>query len=215
MKGQWTFNTGVAETFDEIAQTNIPNYEPVIQQCVDIALSAFPDKEKTRIIDVGSATGYTLERLRATGYKEVFGVDNSPSMLGRSRVQENLILSQTFPKEHGPFDIVIANWTLHFVDEREAYLRDIYHSLNPGGLLILSDKMLSSTLTHQKYHDFKRSKGLSEEYIHEKAAAIEGVLTPRPCSWYQETLANIGFTDIEIINALWCFNTLLCRVKEL
>ena len=52
-------------------------------------------------------------------------------MLARSFDKATLIESEQFPAEHGPFDVVIANWVLHFIDEREQYLEDIKQSL-PG-----------------------------------------------------------------------------------
>jgi len=208
--GDWKFDDSVAAGFDTIARTNIPHYEDVIDKCVMIAEAAFPDKTKARIIDVGSAKGHTLERFRKAGYENVFGVDSSAAMLAQSSVKENLIHSETFPKQHGPFDMVVANWTLHFIPERNRYLRDIRDSLSENGILVLSEKMQSSDFVHARYHDFKRYMGVSEQDIAAKEAAIEGVLVPYPLEWYIDTLREHGFSHIEIIDAAWCFKTILC-----
>ena len=210
-RGKWKFDDKVASQFDAIARTNIPNYESVLEKCVMIAKATFPDTEHARIIDVGSATGNTLQKFREAGYAQVFGVDSSKAMLARSRVKENLIHSETFPKKYGPFDLVLANWTLHFIKEREAYLHDIYDSLTEKGILVLSERMKSSDIVYKQYHTFKRSMGLSEQEIREKEAAIEGVLVPYPIEWYFETLKEIGFKKVEVIDAAWCFNTMLSR----
>ena len=208
-KGNWEFNESTAGEFDEIAHKNIPHYEEVITKAVLITERLFPHK-RARVIDVGSATGYTMERFLNAGFEDVHGVDNSESMLRQSRVQKNLIHSESFPKAHGPFHVVVANWTLHFVNEREEYLTDIFDALHEDGILFLSDKMQSSDLVHDRYHDFKRSMGLTEEQIAIKAAAIEGVLIPYPLNWYIDTLHRIGFKTVEIIDASWCFKSLLC-----
>lgn len=179
--------------------------------CVEISRAAFPDLENTSVIDVGSATGYTMQQFKDAGYRRVHGVDNSPAMLAVSRVQENLIHAATFPKDRGPFQVILANWTLHFIDEREKYLHDIFDGLGKDGIFILSEKMLTDALVHDRYHDFKRSQGMTEVEIRAKEEAIKGVLTPRPLGWYLETLKEAGFSKIEVINAHWCFNTLLCR----
>jgi tRNA (cmo5U34)-methyltransferase len=143
----------------------------------------------------------------------VWGVDNSDAMLKHSTVRENLIKSDTFPKENGPFDAIIANWTLHFIEEkkREAYLKDIYDSMNKGGVFIISDKMAGSDVSQRGYIDFKRAQGLSEEAIARKTTAVTGVLIPLPMQWYLEKLDRIGFKHIEVIDALWRFNTILAR----
>ena len=208
---KWKFDKKVAEHFDEIALTNIPHYEEVVEKCLEIAKRAFPDKKRTKIIDVGSATGYTMRKFIDQGYVHVYGVDSSESMLDKSRVKKNLILSNSFPRNEGPFHLVLANWTLHFIQGRERYISDISDSLKGGGILILSEKMSCSQLVHERYHDFKKSMGVSEKAIRTKERQLRGVLVPRPLEWYLKTLRKSGFKSIEIIDSAWCFNTLLCR----
>lgn len=208
--GDWEFDDSTALEFDEIAHKNIPHYEEVIDKAVLIAKALFPDLN-ARILDVGSATGFTLAKFRDAGFTDVHGVDNSESMLRQSRVQENLILSDVFPTEYGPFHAVVANWTLHFVTKREEYLTDIFNSLHDNGVLVLTDKMQSSDFVHDRYHDFKRSMGLTEEQIAKKQASIVGVLVPYPLEWYIKTLHAIGFQHVEVIDTSWCFVSILCR----
>ena len=188
---------------------HIPNYEAVVQKCVAIAKRAYPNTTNPKIIDVGSATGYTLAELRKAGFENVWGVDNSEAMLERSRVQEQLILSHAFPKREGPFHMVLANWTLHFIMERRAYLEDIRSSLREGGILILTDKMTSTPFIHERYHDFKRAMGVSESEIARKQASLVGVLETLPLEWYFETLKDLEFRNVSVIDAAYCFNTLI------
>lgn len=206
-KGNWQFNEEVAARFEAEARGHIPNYEAVVQKCVDIALAKLQPSAK--IIDVGSATGYTMERLMAAGFTEVYGVDSSKAMIERSRLSQRVIHSQTFPTAHAPFDMVLANWTLHFVPERDAYIADIKSSLQSDGIFILTDKMSSSKFVHDQYHNFKRTNGVSEEEIARKEASIKGVLETRPLEWYFDTLQKVGFRDIEVIDAPYCFATLI------
>jgi SAM-dependent methyltransferase len=208
-QGNWQFNEEVAARFTTEAHTHIPNYEAVIQKCVDLALKSFDDTRSAKIIDVGCATGYTIDRLYTAGFSNVYGVDSSKAMLERCRVQERLFHSDSFPKEAAPFDMVLANWTLHFIDERKDYLNDIKESLAPNGMLVLTDKMSSSPLAHEQYYDFKRSMGVTEEEIARKEASIKGVLNTRPLEWYLDTLDKIGFKEINVIDAPYCFATLL------
>lgn len=208
MNGGWQFDDAVADRFEREARSHIPNYESVVEKCIALAHGAFPEK-RARIIDVGSATGYTLDRLKAAGFSDIHGVESSRAMYDRSRLKERVLLSETFPKAHGPFDMVLANWTLHFIGEREAYLRDVYDGMSPDGMLVLTDKMLTSKLVHDRYHDFKRSQGVSDEEIRRKEESLVDVLVPHPIEWYAETLRGIGFRDIAVIDAHWCFATLV------
>lgn len=208
---RWVFDAKVAEEFDSIAQRQIPNYDVVINRCIELARTSFAHNLGAKIIDVGSARGRTVARLIEAGFTNAIGVESSPHMAAVSAYPDCIVHSARFPLDHAPFDMVLANWTLHFVHEREEYIRDIHEGLQAGGLFVLSDRMLGSPATYQRYLDFKRSRGVSEEEIVAKEAALQGVLEPRPLAWYQTTLQNTGFTGIEVIDAAWCFNTVLCR----
>jgi tRNA (cmo5U34)-methyltransferase len=86
----------------------------------------------------------------------------------------------------------------------------MYESLTPDGICIVSDKMLTSQFLVNRYHDFKRSQGVSDEEIAKKAAMIRGVLVPLPLEWYLRTLRTIGFKTVEVFDADWCFASILC-----
>lgn len=105
----------------------------------------------------------------------------------------------------------MANWTLHFIKERERYLQDVYAGLRTGGTFILTDKMLGSDLSLDLYHDFKREAGLTEEQIRIKSESLRGVLVTYPMEWYFKTLSEIGFTHCEVVNAAPSFVTLYVR----
>jgi len=130
-------------------------------------------------------------------------------MLSRSFDKATLIESNHFPVEQAPFDIVIANWVLHFIKEREAYLADIKRSLGPEGALILTEKVTASPLANELYHDFKRKNGMNEQQIEEKKQRLEGVLITQPVEWYLDKLNSIGFKRVEILNVNTVFVTFL------
>lgn len=209
----WSFNDDVAARFDDEALTHIPDYEYVIARSVAIARDIFTDMD-ARIIDVGSALGRTLEALRTAGFRNVYGVDNSAAMLRLSRVQDNLILADTFPSGSAPFDMVIANWTLHFIptpEARRSYIADIFAALRPRGVFVLTDKIAAGEQAQRVYIDFKRSMGVSEAEIAAKTASLAGVLNPLPALWYEETLRAVGFKRISVEHDVYCFRTYVCH----
>ncbi|MGB1310616.1 MAG: methyltransferase domain-containing protein [Leucothrix sp.] len=205
--GQWKFDAQVAAVFDGIARREIPDYLRVIGLCVKIINKGHLKQPK--IIDVGSATGETLKQLHQAGYRALYGVEASEDMIKRSFDQATLIHSEAFPEAHGPFDYVLNNWTLHFIKHPLSYLEAIKRALAPGGILILSDKVSSSELTHSLYHDYKRSQGVTEAEIEKKRQQIEGILVTYPTHWYLNALSNLGFEQIEIINANAAFVTFM------
>ena len=205
--GQWRFDDNIAQKFQTIAQQEIPDYLRVIALCLRIIAKS--EHQQPKIIDVGSALGETLKQLHQVGYTNLYGVDASADMLAQSFNKATLIHSEQFPEHYAPFDYVINNWTLHFIHERLAYLKAIKRSLARGGTLILTDKVSSSAVTHELYYDMKRANGVSEAEIKRKSAQIEGILVTHPLTWYVETLNDLGFKNIEVINANTAFVTFM------
>ena len=200
---QWVFDNSVAERFQHEAETNIPSYHTVIDKCLHFANKYL--QKTDRIIDVGSALGYTMGKFIDAGYTNVMGVDNSPAMNEKNKY--STICSDRIPSLK--YNLVLMNWTLHFLVDKESYLRDIYDNLDHG-YLILTDKTSQSTIVKDWYYDFKRSKGVSDEYIKQKETSLVGVMNSVPVDWYLKTLRDIGFT-VDIIHAEYGFITFLCK----
>ncbi len=207
----WSFDETVAQRFQQEAETHIPDYARVINLCLDYTKQIYGQNTGIKVIDVGSALGNTMDQYIKLGYSNVTGVDNSEAMIKTSKYPGKVTLSNQFPVDKGPYDVVLANWTLHFVPEREQYIKDIYNSLNHNGLLILSDKMDHSLETENLYYDFKRANGVPEEVIQKKKSALTGVLVTKPLQWYLDILKEIGFFDIQVVNSRYMFSTIYAR----
>ena len=203
----WEFNQQVAETFVSHARQHIPNYDRVIDKSVAICQHMLNSDDA--IVDVGCATGETIRRLYHAGFRNLSGVDSSPSML--KHCDYNLAQyhhSNQLPNEK--YRAVICNWTLHFVQDKLNYLQDISQALDNQGFLILSEKTSKDTLPLHFYHDIKSKNGVSAEDIVAKAQSLESVMYIDHVDWYLTNLTNIGFSKIYIIDADWCFTTFLC-----
>ena len=203
----WTFDDTVAQRFQLEAATHIPDYDRVIDMCVNIVNYSFP--KTATIIDVGSALGFTVDKFLKAGYTEVTGLEVSESMKNNSLHQDRIVLSNTMPDQK--YNVVLANWTLHFILERKEYLTDIFNKLVHGGILILSEKMSQPYPLKDLYYNWKRSNGVSQETIMSKEQKLKGVLETKPLMWYLEILEKIGFAEIECINSRFGFNTLICK----
>ena len=202
---QWVFDNSVAERFQHEAETNIPSYHLVIDKCLTFANKYLQKTDK--VIDVGSALGYTISKFINAGFTNVMGVDNSTAMIDKSMHKQLVLCDDKLPKYK--YKLVMMNWTLHFVTDKTSYLIDIYNSLEDNGYLILSDKCLQSDIVKDMYYDFKRSHGVSEEYIRQKEQNLIGVMKSVHIQWYLEALSNIGF-KVEVIHADLSFVTFLC-----
>jgi len=202
----WAFDKNIALRFQQEAQQHIPDYHRVIELCVDVANATI--KKTDPVIDVGSALGYTLEKFISAGFVNTVGVEKSPDMIQQSWDPSRVICSDTFPQQQ--FRMVLLNWTLHFIQDKTAYLKDIYKNLDSGGILIITDKTLQSPEIKQLYYKFKLNNGVAQEYIEYKEQQLIGVMFSVTADWYIKQLKELGFRSIEIINANLGFVSIYC-----
>ena len=107
--------------------------------------------------------------------------------------------------------VVVLNFTLQFIplESRLPLLSRIAKGLEPGGVLLLSEKIrFEDEITQQDltdlHHDFKKANGYSDLEVSQKRAAIENVLLPESIQEHRERLNQAGFDHSEVW--LQCFN---------
>jgi tRNA (cmo5U34)-methyltransferase len=107
--------------------------------------------------------------------------------------------------------LVVMNFTLQFVplEQRANLLEKIYQGLNPGGCLIISEKLSFepeslNALLSELHHGFKRAQGYSDLEISQKRDSIENVLVPETLDSHIQRLRACGFQS----TSPWfqCFN---------
>jgi SAM-dependent methyltransferase len=206
-QSSWEFDKTVATRFQQEAETHIPDYQKVIDLEISIIEKKFQSTD-IKIIDVGSALGHTLDNLYSKGFTNIQGVESSQAMIDQSKHREKIIYSDTFPNDK--FDVVLANWTVHFIKEKEKYLQAVFNSLNDNGILIVSDKMTQNPLITEMYYEWKLSNGVSLTAIKEKEQKLIGIMLSEHLDLYLEMLYRIGFSKVDLINSRFNFNTLLC-----
>ena len=204
----WTFDNKVAEIFPSHARQHIPNYDKVIQKTLDICADYSAD---SAIVDVGCAVGETLVKLHHNGFTNLYGVDNSQSMLDRcpKNIGAEYILSDKFEIDK-KFDVIIINWTMHFIKDKRMYLEQVRKRLNTNGTLILTDKTSVHDFPQKHYYNLKRANGVSEAEIQAKATSLENVMHIKDVQWYLTAFMLEGFTT-HIFDADWCFTSFVCK----
>ena len=121
-------------------------------------------------------------------------------------VQDDIVTSEITDAS-----MVVLNLTLQFIppSERLPLLSRIHAGMRPGGVLILSEKVVYddaglNTLLTEMHLDFKRAHGYSELEISQKRTALENVLVPETVAAHRERLLTAGFSSADV----WfqCFN---------
>jgi tRNA (cmo5U34)-methyltransferase len=215
----FSFNDEVAEVFDDMVSRSVPFYAEIHKIILDLVDSYYCPGDQ--IYDLGCSTGTTISILSRhiqnkfkKGAPSIFGVDNSPQMLKKcqeklqSHLIENveLICEDINETVFLPSKIFIMNYTLQFLppEEREKLIHRIYQSLKPGGIFILSEKIISENdeidaLLVKLYYDFKRRNGYSELEISQKREALENVMTPVTVNDQLSMLKSAGFKKTDVL----------------
>ena len=143
----------------------------------------------------------------------IVAVDSAPAMIERCRdiiaeddrqngreTQVDLVEDDIRNIEVSNASMVVLNYTLQFIspDDRDALLKRICDGMNPGGLLVLSEKVADEDPEMEKllielHHEYKRRHHYSELEIARKRAALENVLIPETVADHRARLKRAGF----------------------
>ncbi len=208
------FNERVVEVFDDMLDRSVPFYAEVIASTARL-LDCFLQTHDT-VYDLGCATGTSLlefSRLLDNKGLKFIGIDNSTAMLDKARLKSELysktktvsFLEEDITKiNHPGAGGFIVNYTLQFIRplQRENFIQRIYENLRPGGILLLSEKVISHDRRLNReyiniYHQFKRTKGYSELEIAKKREALENVLIPFSIDENKALLKSCGFESVD------------------
>lgn len=217
----FNFDAQVADVFTDMIERSVPGYRSIITMIE--TLTEHYAQPGTNLYDLGCSLGGATLSMRqgitAEGCR-IIAVDTSEAMVERC--------AKTIERDHNPTpvetrcadireieitnaSVVVLNFTLQFIPpaDRLHLLNTISAGMRPGGVLILSEKVvfaddhLNGLLT-DIHHDFKRAHGYSDLEISQKRSALENVLIPETIPTHRERLLEAGFSSCDV----WfqCFN---------
>ena len=123
-------------------------HKEISERVVALALSRVA-AAPSRVLDVGSGTGYILRQLaaRLPHAAEFTGVDAAPSMVAvasdsatdqRLRFQQGT--AERLPVPDATYDLIVSTTSFDHWTDQAAGLRECARALKPGGTLILTDQ---------------------------------------------------------------------------
>ena len=216
------FDERVTEVFADMIQRSVPGYGMIIAN-IGIMAGRYA-QAKSHCYDLGCSLGAVTLAMRQRIVQpecDIIAVDNSQAMITRGRellardttstVLVTMLCADLQDIDIANASVVVLNFTLQFIPptRRLALIKRIYAGLNPGGILILSEKIAFTSpergLFHETlHHDFKRANGYSDLEISQKRTALEKVMIPETLASHQQRLHAAGFDFVDI----WfqCFN---------
>lgn len=223
--GGFAFDENVVRVFPDMIQRSVPGYSTII--AMTGVLAERYAQPGTQCYDLGCSLGastlsmrHYLARKAAPRDHRIVGIDNSAAMIAHCRdliaadvnlTPVELMLADICDAPIHNASVVVLNFTLQFVPlaQREALLARIGANMRPGGILVLSEKILFEdphlqTLNTDLHHAFKRANGYSELEVSQKRTALENVLIPESLATHQQRLRRAGFSSVDV----WfqCFN---------
>ncbi|MBX2807359.1 MAG: carboxy-S-adenosyl-L-methionine synthase CmoA [Cellvibrionaceae bacterium] len=220
------FDDKVAAVFPDMIKRSIPGYSTILSMIGDMA-ERYAQAD-SYCYDLGCSLGAAILAMRhriRTANCTIIGVDNSAAMIARCQgiidadsdetpVQLIADTIESTPIENA--SMVVLNFTLQFIQpsQRQALLQRIFDGLRPGGVLLLSEKIIFKDRAHQAlmtqlYHNFKRANGYSDTEIAQKRAALENVLIPDTLDTHYQRLTTAGFASAELWFQCFSFASLL------
>lgn len=217
----FAFDEQVAQVFPDMIKRSVPGYTTIV--AMTGLLAGRYSQAGSRCYDLGCSLGASTLAMRQHISCEdcrIIAVDNSAPMLSRC---QHLIDSDsgTTPVELecanlqdikvSNASVVVLNFTLQFIEPplRERVISSIYRGLRPGGIMLLSEKVLFADplldqINIDLHHDFKRANGYSDLEISQKRNALDKVLIPETLDQHRQRIRSAGFSSCDV----WfqCFN---------
>ncbi len=219
--GLFTFDDSVARVFPDMIRRSVPGYATIVAM-TGIMAGRYA-VAGSNLYDLGCSLGASTlamrQNLRQPGCR-IVGVDNSNAMLERCRtvietdVHDTPVLLTCADIQDVAIanaSVVVLNFTLQFIprEVRDAVIERIYQGLTPGGIMVLSEKVMFAdphldALNIDLHEQFKRANGYSELEIARKRSALETVLLPETLQRHRQRIAAAGFSSCDV----WfqCFN---------
>lgn len=215
------FNEDVARVFPDMIRRSVPGYSTLITMLGLLAQEYA--QANSNVYDLGCSLGAaSLSMRRRIPHHDcrIIAVDNSEAMLQQcseniaddiSPIACDVLCVDIRDLVIERASVVVLNFTLQFLppEERQALLENIYNGLLPGGVLVLSEKIIFNNADEAALQDklhlgFKKANGYSELEISQKRSALENFLIPESLLLHHERLEQIGFQ--QSITWFQCFN---------
>lgn len=216
----FSFDERVAQVFPDMINRSVPGYKAIVAMTGQLA-GHYAEPGST-CYDLGCSRGASSLAMASNTPDDckIIAMDNSQAMINLLREDLNRsFFSSRVEIRHADIleedvsgsSFTAMNFTLQFVDpaQRDELIKRIHDGLNPGGALLLSEKICfedqqMDDLMTELYYDYKRTQGYSDLEISQKRTALENVLVAETRSTHLERLQRAGFRKA----AVWfqCLN---------
>lgn len=208
------FDESVARVFPDMLRRSIPGYAASLEAIGSLAARFVTPGSNA--YDLGCSLGAATLAMRQGIVHDncrIVAIDNASPMIQRCQG----ILSEDSARnpDAPPVDVVLGdirtshidnasmvvlNYTLQFLSptDRDDVITRIFDGMNPGGLLVLSEKVVHEDRDMEQllvdlHHEHKRRNNYSALEVARKRAALDNVLIPETVAAHRDRLRRSGF----------------------
>lgn len=164
-----------------------------------------PDLNGKTILDMGCGFGEHCTKFVELGAVAVVGIDISKKMLevaeaenGHPSIFYIHMPIEEISKLHKKFDIVISSLAMHYVENYEAVVRDVYQLLKDGGIFVFSQEHPLTTCFSSGDRWTKDENG-KKLYLNLMDYGVEG---ERETTWFVDGVKKYHRTFSTMLNTL-------------
>lgn len=204
----FSFNDAVAEVFTDMINRSVPGYQSVLALLGSLSSSCVT--RNSNVYDLGCSLGAAsimIQHHVAVEPVQIIAIDNSSAMIEKAKAElpdsVSLKCEDVLQSDIENASLACLNLTLQFIapGDRKNLLENIYHGLNPGGALLIFEKICFADesinqLMIDLYHQYKKTNGYTSMEISQKRTALENTLLPDTPAQHEQRLAEIGFTPV-------------------
>lgn len=222
----FSFNEEVTEVFEDMIDRSVPGYK------TSLNLAGYYSKkysqDNSNIYDLGCSLGASTKvLLNSMNNKnlKIISIDNSSAMIKKcnkffsSYIEKGCLelkLEDINISEIVNASVVVINFVLQFLDrdKRTLLIEKIFKGLNPGGGLLISEKVHFESDRESKnisllHHLFKEKNGYTKMEIAAKRDSLEGVMVTETEEVHFQRMKGVGFRKGEKLMSNLNFATYL------
>lgn len=212
----FVFDREVTQVFDDMINRSVPGYQTMLEM-IGI-LTKHYTTARSNLYDLGCSTGASSLAISVNTRVDdtcLILVDNARPMIEaantlfakhpNSKQKVQILCDDIMNIKMNNASLICLNLTLQFipVDHRQTLINNCFSALNPGGALILTEKVTSKdtaqeALRSRLHSHYKQANGYSKLEISQKRTALEDTLIPDTDDIQIDRLHNAGFSQTEI-----------------